>query len=66
MPILFLLIVYEGGMFTLASLKFCIKGERLLPVICPANNVQHWDKIIFNITSPDLAKRLNLARRYRT
>jgi YVTN family beta-propeller protein len=28
--------------------------------ICPAAYVQHWDKIIFSITDPDVAERLNL------
>jgi hypothetical protein len=28
--------------------------------VCPAANVQHWDKIIFSINNTDLAKRLNL------
>lgn len=25
------------------------------PAICPAKSVQHWDKTIFAITSPELA-----------
>jgi len=49
-----------AGMFMLESLKFCIKGERLLPVYCPANYVQQWDKIVFMITDPNLANRTNL------
>ncbi|MFI5423791.1 MAG: hypothetical protein ACHQXG_03275 [Nitrososphaerales archaeon] len=28
--------------------------------ICPESNVQHWDKIIFMIIDPELAKRVNL------
>jgi YVTN family beta-propeller protein len=28
--------------------------------VCPTNSTQHWDKIIFKIVSPELAKRLNL------
>jgi hypothetical protein len=28
--------------------------------ICPAENVQHWDKIIFSIKSPALAQRLKI------
>jgi len=28
--------------------------------VCPTNHTQHWDKIIFKIVSPELAKRLNL------
>jgi YVTN family beta-propeller protein len=28
--------------------------------VCPTNSMQHWDKIIFKIVSPELAKRLNL------
>ena len=50
----------EAGMFTLTSLKFCIRGEPLQPGVCPAKDVQHWDKIVFMITSPDIARRVNL------
>ena len=35
----------------------------LLPLsagVCPPNYIQHWDKIIFNIVSPTLAKKVNL------
>jgi YVTN family beta-propeller protein len=28
--------------------------------ICPAEYIQHWDKIIFSITDPDVAEQLNL------
>ena len=30
------------------------------PGACLADNIQHWDKIAFMITSPDLAQRVNL------
>jgi YVTN family beta-propeller protein len=30
------------------------------PGACLTNNIQHWDKIIFMITSPDLAQRVHL------
>jgi hypothetical protein len=30
------------------------------PGVCSQNNVQHWDKIIFAIIDPDLAKKVNL------
>jgi hypothetical protein len=30
------------------------------PGVCSQNNVQHWDKIIFAIVDPDLAKKVNL------
>ncbi|MBV9176126.1 MAG: hypothetical protein JO327_08935 [Nitrososphaeraceae archaeon] len=51
--------VDEGGKFTLTSLKFCITGEPLQPGVCPAKDVQHWDKIVFMITSPIIARRVN-------
>ena len=28
--------------------------------VCPSKNVQHWDKIVFFIRSPDLSKRVRL------
>jgi hypothetical protein len=28
---------------------------------CPVKNIQHWDKIIFSIISPDFAKKVNLS-----
>lgn len=30
------------------------------PNVCPAKNVQHWDKIIFSIKSPELSQRLKI------
>jgi len=47
-------------MFTLTSLKFCVRGEPLQPGVCPTNDVQHWDKIVFMITSPAIARQVNL------
>jgi hypothetical protein len=35
----------------------CGKGT---PAVCPENNVQHWDKIVFMIISPDLGRKVNL------
>ena len=35
----------------------CGKGT---PAVCPENNVQHWDKIVFMIMSPDLGRKVNL------
>src|SRR5207245_2494375 len=29
-------------------------------LVCPPKNVQHWDKIVFSIMSPDLGNRVNL------
>src|SRR5437868_3580837 len=29
-------------------------------LVCPPKNVQHWDKIVFSIMSPDLGTRVNL------
>ena len=29
-------------------------------VVCPTKDVQHWDKIVFFILTPDLAKKVNL------
>ena len=28
--------------------------------VCPEKNIQHWDKIVFEIKSPELAKKVNL------
>ena len=52
--------VDNEGNFTLTSLKFCIMGEPLHQGVCPAKDVEHWDKIVFMITSPDITKKLNL------
>ena len=30
-------------------------------VVCPIKSIQHWDKIIFIITSPELAQKLNFS-----
>jgi hypothetical protein len=37
--------VDEAGMFTLTSLKFCVRGEPLQPGVCPAKDVQHWVRL---------------------
>jgi hypothetical protein len=47
----------NNGGFGIDSLEFLSKEKA---GICPEKNVQHWDKIIFAITDPILAKKVNL------
>jgi hypothetical protein len=35
-------------------------SQQTTGAICPAKNIQHWEKIDFAILSPDVAKKLNV------
>lgn len=50
------------GTGTAEAIKGIIErcGEPPTEVICPALNVQHWDKIVFSINETSLARELNL------
>lgn len=36
-------------------------SQQTVSSVCPSENVKHWDKIVFSIKSPEIAKRLNLS-----
>lgn len=51
----------------LLSIQVFVVNQNYIPVamaqppnVCPPNFVQHWDKIVFKILDPGLAKRHNL------
>jgi hypothetical protein len=35
-------------------------SQQATGAICPAKNIQHWEKIDFTILSPEVAKKLNV------
>jgi hypothetical protein len=52
----------QNGTGTAGAIKEIIAncGEAPPTGICPNENVQHWDKIVFSIKNRDLAEKLNL------
>jgi hypothetical protein len=55
--------VRGGNMITLSpgeSKKLFTSTPLSTSAVCPENDTQHWDKIVFEIKSPDLARRVHL------
>lgn len=52
----------ENGTGTADAIKGIIEGCGKAPPsgICPNENVQHWDKIVFSIKNRNLAEKINL------
>ena len=56
-----IILVFISASLVVAALKISPKVyAQSQAEVCPPGNVQHWDKIVFYIASPDLARRLNL------
>ena len=44
----------------LDSNTFVINIGSNAQIICPGNNLKHWDKIIFKVTSADIATKSDM------
>jgi hypothetical protein len=56
-----MLVLFSGSLVVSATSKISPKVyAQSQDFMCPAKNIQHWDKIVFLIRSPELAQRVNL------
>ncbi len=58
--IIALLVVISGALIAATNTSTPSTFAQVQAPICPASHVQHWDKIVFFIKSPNLAGSLHL------